>query len=138
MVSGVSIPPPGAVRLIPFVVAWPFLLEGRTVKDYIATADTMQTTAGSLALVNSRLPADAVLVSKLRSAGAIVLGKANLSEWANFRGFGQSNFNGWSARGDKTRDPYLLSFAVCGSSSGSAVAAAAISARRRSARRRTD
>jgi len=95
------------------------------VKDNIATADRMDTTAGSLALVNSRVPADSVLVAKLRTAGAVILGKANLSEWANFRGFGPGDFNGWSARGGKTRDPYLLSFDVCGSSSGSAVAAAA-------------
>ena len=56
------------------------------VKDNIATLDNMQTTAGSLALVNSRVPADAVLVSQLRNAGAVILGKANLGEWANFRG----------------------------------------------------
>ena len=59
----------------------------------------------------------------LRAAGAVILGKANLSEWANFRG--NAPFNGWSARGGFTRDPYLLSFDPCGSSSGSAVAAAA-------------
>jgi amidase len=93
------------------------------VKDNIATADTMQTTAGSLALVNSRVPADAPIVARLRDAGAVILGKANLSEWANFRGF--APFNGWSARGGFTRDPYLLSFDPCGSSSGSAVAPAA-------------
>lgn len=93
------------------------------VKDNIATGDTMQTTAGSLALVNSRVPADAPIVSRLRAAGAVILGKANLSEWANFRGF--APFNGWSARGGFTRDPYLLSFDPCGSSSGSAVAPAA-------------
>jgi amidase len=92
------------------------------VKDNIATADNMQTTAGSLALVNSRVPADAVIVARLRAAGAVILGKANLSEWANFRGF--APFNGWSARGGFTREPYLLSFDPCGSSSGSAVAAA--------------
>jgi amidase len=93
------------------------------VKDNIATDDAMQTTAGSLALVNSRVPADAPLVSRLRSAGAVILGKANLSEWANFRGF--APFNGWSARGGFTREPYLLSFDPCGSSSGSAAAPAA-------------
>jgi amidase len=95
------------------------------VKDNIATKDNMQTTAGSLALVGSQVPADAVVVNRLRNAGAVILGKANLSEWANFRGFGPIDFNGWSARGEKTRDPYLLSFDPCGSSSGSAVAAAA-------------
>jgi amidase len=95
------------------------------VKDNIATNDNMQTTAGSLALVGSRVPADAPLVARLRAAGAVILGKANLSEWANFRGIPPWDFNGWSARGGKTRDPYLLSFDPCGSSSGSAVAAAA-------------
>src|SRR5437867_3557942 len=95
------------------------------VKDNIATRDTMQTTAGSLALVNSRVPGDAPIVSQLRAAGAVILGKANLSEWANFRGFAPIDFNGWSARGGKTRDPYLLSFDPCGSSSGSAAAPAA-------------
>jgi amidase len=93
------------------------------LKDNIATGDTMQTTAGSLALVNSKVPGDAPIVSRLRAAGAVILGKANLSEWANFRGF--APFNGWSARGGFTRDAYLLSFDPCGSSSGSAVAPAA-------------
>jgi amidase len=92
------------------------------VKDNLATADKMQTTAGSLALVGSIVPADSVVVSRLRAAGAVILGKANLSEWANFRG--NAPFNGWSARGGFTRDPYLLSFDPCGSSSGSAVASA--------------
>lgn len=93
------------------------------VKDNLATKDKMQTTAGSLALVGSKVPADSVVVSKLRAAGAIILGKANLSEWANFRG--NAPFNGWSARGGFTRDPYLLSFDPCGSSSGSGAAPAA-------------
>ena len=93
------------------------------VKDNIATDDQMQTTAGSLALVNSQVPADAPIVAKLRTAGAVILGKANLSEWANFRGF--APFNGWSARGGFTHDAYLLSFDPCGSSSGSAVAPSA-------------
>jgi len=93
------------------------------VKDNLATKDKMQTTAGSLALVGSTVPADSVVVNRLRTAGAVILGKANLSEWANFRG--NAPFNGWSARGGFTRDPYLLSFDPCGSSSGSAVAAAA-------------
>jgi amidase len=93
------------------------------VKDNLATADKMQTTAGSLALVGSVVPADSVVVNRLRAAGAVILGKANLSEWANFRG--NAPFNGWSARGGFTRDPYLLSFDPCGSSSGSAVASAA-------------
>ena len=93
------------------------------VKDNIATGDTMQTTAGSLALVRTHVPGDARLVKQLRQAGAVILGKANLSEWANFRGFG--SYNGWSARGGFTRCPYLLSNDPLGSSSGSAVSAAA-------------
>ena len=93
------------------------------VKDNIATDDEMETTAGSLALLGSRVPADAPLVSQLRAAGAVILGKANLSEWANFRGF--APINGWTARGGFTRNPYDLSLDPCGSSSGSAAAAAA-------------
>ena len=93
------------------------------VKDNIATDDKMETTAGSLALVGSVVPADATLIAQLRRAGAVILGKANLSEWANFRGF--APFEGWSARGGFTRDPYKLGFNPSGSSSGSAVAAAA-------------
>ena len=96
------------------------------VKDNIATHDRMETTAGSLALVGSRVPADAALVASLRRAGAVILGKANLSEWANFRGFLPAGFpNGWSGRGGFTRNPYVLDWDPCGSSSGSAVAAAA-------------
>ena len=93
------------------------------LKDNIATDDALETTAGSLALVGAQVPADATIVTKLRNRGAVILGKANLSEWANFRGF--APFNGWSARGGFTRDPYLLDFDPCGSSSGSAVAPAA-------------
>jgi len=93
------------------------------VKDNIATQDLMQTTAGSLALVGSSVPADSVIVQQMRAAGAVILGKANLSEWANFRGF--APFNGWSARGGFTRDPYKLDFDPCGSSSGSGAAPAA-------------
>jgi len=102
------------------------------VKDNIATDDAMETTAGSLALVGTRVPADALLIANLRRAGAVILGKANLSEWANFRGIPPADFpfatnflNGWSARGGFTFDPYLLSFDPCGSSTGSAVAPAA-------------
>jgi amidase len=95
------------------------------VKDNIATKDAMQTTAGSLALINSQVPADAVLVNRLRNAGAVILGKANLGEWANFRGFNPLGFYGWTARGGPTHNPYLLSYSAFGSSSGSAVAAAA-------------
>lgn len=93
------------------------------VKDNIATDDKMQTTAGSLALVGAEVPADAVIVAQMRAAGAVILGKANLSEWANFRG--NAPFNGWSARGGFTRDPYRLDFDPCGSSSGSAAGTAA-------------
>ncbi len=102
------------------------------VKDNIATNDAMETTAGSLALVGSRVPRDARVVARLRAAGAVVLGKANLSEWANFRGVRPKavidaglHLNGWSARGGFTRNPYGLAADPCGSSSGSAVAAAA-------------
>lgn len=97
------------------------------LKDNIASVDLMQTTAGSLALVGSRPPGDAPLVARLRQAGAVILGKANLSEWANFRGGRPDGIamNGWSARGGFTRNPYVLDFDPCGSSSGSAVAPAA-------------
>jgi amidase len=95
------------------------------VKDNVATKDNMQTTAGSLALVNSGVPDDAVVVRRLIEAGAIILGKANMGEWANFRGFNPLGFYGWSARGGITRNPYLLSYMTLGSSSGSGVATAA-------------
>jgi amidase len=95
------------------------------VKDNIATRDAMQTTAGSLALIGSRVPADATIVSRLRAAGAIILGKANLGEWANWRGANPLGFYGWTARGGATRNPYLLSYSAFGSSSGSAVGTAA-------------
>jgi amidase len=97
------------------------------LKDNIATDDGMETTSGSLALVGSRVPADSPLVTGLRRAGAVILGKTNLSEWANFRGGRPDGIfiNGWSARGGFTRNPYVLDFDPCGSSSGSAVAPAA-------------
>jgi amidase len=91
------------------------------VKDNVGTAG-MATTAGSLALKNSR-PPDAFIVARLRAAGAIVLGKANLSEWANFRSLQSSS--GWSAVGGQTNLPYAVDRNPCGSSSGSGVAAAA-------------
>ena len=97
------------------------------VKDNIATNDNMQTTAGSLALYNSKVPGDAPLIARLRAAGAIILGKSNLGEWANFRG----NDNvyplavGWSARGGDTKNAYDLSYTSWGSSSGSGAGAAA-------------
>src|SRR6266567_376869 len=93
------------------------------LKDNIATADAMQTTAGSLALVGSRPPRDAFVVQKLRQAGAVILGKTNLSEWANFRSNASSS--GWSGRGGQGRNPYVLDRTPCGSSSGSAAAIAA-------------
>ncbi|MDD5369231.1 MAG: amidase [Anaerolineaceae bacterium] len=93
------------------------------LKDNIDTADRMMTTAGSLALEGSIAAQDAGLVTKLRKAGAILLAKANLSEWANFRS-DHSN-SGWSSRGGQTHNPYALDRSPCGSSSGSAVAVAA-------------
>ena len=93
------------------------------IKDNIATADRMQTTAGSLALEGSIAPADAFLVAKLRAAGAVILGKTNLSEWANFRSTHSSS--GWSGRGGLTRNPYALDRNPSGSSSGSGAAIAA-------------
>lgn len=93
------------------------------LKDNIATADDMETTAGSLALVGSRPRKDAFVVAKLREAGAVILGKANLSEWANFRS--SSSTSGWSARGGQVHNPYVLDRTPCGSSSGSAVAVSA-------------
>ncbi|HEY6111938.1 MAG TPA: amidase family protein [Chthoniobacterales bacterium] len=97
------------------------------VKDNIATDDNMETTAGSLALVNSRVPRDAVIIQRLRAAGAVILGKANLGEWANFRGFDNVYplAVGWSARGGNTINAYDLSYTSWGSSSGSANGAAA-------------
>lgn len=93
------------------------------LKDNIDTADKLLTTAGSLALVDAPVPeSDATLVKQLRDAGAVILGKANLSEWANFRSSNSSS--GWSACGGQTRNPYVLDRTPCGSSSGSAVAVA--------------
>lgn len=93
------------------------------VKDNIATDDRMQTTAGSLALLNAKVPRDAFVVQKLREAGAVILGKTNLSEWANFRSNHSSS--GWSARGGQTHNPYVLDRTPCGSSSGSGAAISA-------------
>jgi amidase len=93
------------------------------IKDNIATADRMMTTAGSLALVGSVPPKDATIVARLRDAGAVILGKTNLSEWANFRSTHSSS--GWSGRGGQTRNPYALDRNPSGSSSGSGAAAAA-------------
>src|SRR2546430_1105529 len=93
------------------------------VKDNVATRDRMQSTAGSLALSGVTPPRDAFLVERLRAAGAVLLGKANLSEWANFRSTRSSS--GWSGRGGQCRNPYALDRTPSGSSSGSAVAVAA-------------
>src|SRR6059058_6442018 len=97
------------------------------VKDNIATLDNMQTTAGSLALYGNNVPADAPLIQKLRAAGAIILGKSNLGEWANFRGFDFAYplAVGWSARGGDTKNAYDLGYTSWGSSSGSGAGAAA-------------
>ncbi|HEY0726667.1 MAG TPA: amidase, partial [Pyrinomonadaceae bacterium] len=93
------------------------------LKDNIDTADRMMTTAGSLALVGSKPAQDAFVAKKMREAGAVILGKTNLSEWANFRSTKSSS--GWSARGGQTRNPYALDRNPCGSSSGSGAAIAA-------------
>jgi amidase len=93
------------------------------IKDNIDTADKMSTTAGSLALVGAKPPHDAFLVKRLRDAGAVILGKTNLSEWANIRC--SYSTSGWSGRGGLTKNPYALDRNPCGSSSGSGVAVAA-------------
>jgi amidase len=93
------------------------------LKDNIATADRMQTTAGSLALVGAKAPRDAFVAQRLREAGAVILGKTNLSEWSNMRSSRSSS--GWSSRGGLTRNPYALDRSASGSSSGSAAAIAA-------------
>ena len=102
----------GPLHGIPFIV-----------KDNIDSNDGMQTAAGSLALVGASAPQDARALWKLRRAGAVLLGKAGLSEWANFRGFDSSS--GWSARGGQVRNPYLVDRNPCGSSSGSAASVSA-------------
>lgn len=93
------------------------------IKDNIDTHDKMPTTCGSRALTNSFPLSDSFIVEKLREAGAIILGKANLSEWANFRG--EPSSSGWSAMGGQCKNPYVLDRNPCGSSSGSGVAVAA-------------
>jgi amidase len=93
------------------------------IKDNIATADRMTNTAGSFALEGSIPPQDAFVTQRLREAGAVILGKANLSEWANFRSTHSSS--GWSARGGQCRNPYSLDRSPCGSSAGTGAAIAA-------------
>lgn len=93
------------------------------VKDNLDSGDAMSTTAGSLALAGTRALKDSTVVDRLRQAGAVLLGKTNLSEWANYRS--TSSTSGWSGRGGLTRHPYILTHNACGSSSGSGAAAAA-------------
>lgn len=94
------------------------------IKDNIDTADKMKTTAGSLALVDAPTPKqDAAVAANLRKAGAVIMGKTNLSEWANFRG--NRSISGWSGRGGQTNNPYFLDQNPCGSSSGSGVSVSA-------------
>jgi len=93
------------------------------VKDNIDTGDKMQTTAGALAMTGHVATTDAFVIRKLREAGAVIIGKTNLSEWANFRS--SNSCSGWSSRGGQTKNPYILDHNPCGSSSGSGVAVAA-------------
>lgn len=93
------------------------------IKDNIDTADKMQTTAGSMAMVGNIASKDAFIIRKLREAGAVIIGKTNLSEWANFRSTQSSS--GWSSRGGQTKNPYFLDHNPCGSSAGSGVAVSA-------------
>src|SRR5215467_8084876 len=93
------------------------------LKDNIGTGDKMQTTAGSLALVGQPATEDSTVAAKLRAGGAVILGKTNLSEWANFRSF--ESTSGWSGRGGLTNNPYGLDRNPCGSSAGSGAAASA-------------
>ena len=111
-------PSNGEDENIPALFSIPIL-----IKDNIDTADQMQTTAGSLALEGNFAVQDAFIVRRLRKAGAIIFGKTNLSEWANFRS--TRSTRGWSSRGGQTRNPYALDRTPCGSSSGSAAAVAA-------------
>ncbi|KAI3446224.1 hypothetical protein Pfo_002889 [Paulownia fortunei] len=109
-----KVKPPGSLSRLHGI---PILL-----KDNISTKDKLNTTAGSFALLGSVVPRDAGVVMKLRKAGAIILGKASLSEWASFRSLTAPN--GWSARGGQGKNPYVLSADPCGSSSGSAISVA--------------
>src|SRR5205814_4222852 len=93
------------------------------LKDNIDTGDRMQTTAGSFALAGTPAPRDSTVAAKLRAGGAVILGKTNLSEWANFRSF--ESVSGWSGRGGQTHNPYGIDRNPFGSSSGSGAAASA-------------
>jgi amidase len=93
------------------------------IKDNINTGDKMQTTAGALAMEGHIAQQDAFVAKKLRDAGAVIMGKTNLSEWANFRS--THSCSGWSSRGGQTKNPYILDHNPCGSSSGSGVAVSA-------------
>src|SRR6185436_5448685 len=93
------------------------------IKDNIDTADRMSTSAGSLALEGSIAAEDAFIVSRLRAAGAVILGKTNMSEWANFRS--TRSVSGWSGRGGQVKNPYALDRNACGSSSGTGAAISA-------------
>src|SRR6266566_6248973 len=93
------------------------------LKDNIDTGDKMQTSAGSFALVGGPATSDSTVAGRLRAGGAVILGKTNLSEWANFRSF--ESISGWSGRGGQTNNPYGINRNPCGSSSGSAAAASA-------------
>jgi len=93
------------------------------LKDNIDTGDSMQTTAGSFALAGAPAPRDSTVAANLRAGGAVILGKTNLSEWANFRSF--ESISGWSGRGGQTNNPYGINRNPCGSSSGSGAAASA-------------
>ena len=97
------------------------------LKDNIESAE-MPTTVGSMALINNDTGRDAPIVAKLKAAGAIILGKTNLSEWANFRS--ESSISGWSAVGGLTRNPHILSRSACGSSSGSGAAMSLLKAQK--------
>src|SRR5437879_13742967 len=93
------------------------------LKDNVDTGDIMQTTAGSFALVGKPALQDSTVAANLRAGGAVILGKTNLSEWANFRSF--ESTSGWSGRGGQCNNPYALDRNPCGSSSGSGAAASA-------------
>ena len=93
------------------------------IKDNINTGDSMMTTAGALALIGNKASKDAFIIKQLRASGAVLLGKTNLSEWANFRS--TRSTSGWSSRGGQTKNPTVLDRSACGSSSGSGAAVAA-------------